>query len=49
MSAEERKADDMKNARRQLRHLVDDLGMKFVIDCGMEKSHMTKPSQGEKE
>ena len=49
MTTDEIQGEDKKTAKRQLRHLVDDLGMKFVIDCGMERSHMVKVTQGQRE
>ena len=44
MTEDERKEEDSKNARRQLRALVNKYDMKFVIDCGMGASHMSKPN-----
>ena len=44
MSEEERAEEDSKNARRQLRALVNKYDMKFVIDCGTGENHMSKPN-----
>ena len=48
MSEGEIKEEDSKNARRQLRALVNKYDMKFVIDCGMGASHMSKPNDAQK-